>query len=93
MNALCDAALAKTLAHLEMDEEFPGLPEEPFAGGLIRSEVADLKPANPLLRRVTVQGDYAHRRRSAQAEVFVPPFGKPRVLSWRPLSPADAEER
>ena len=77
--ALVDAAMAETLAYLAEDEDFPGVSERPFGGGMISSEVRLLGEGRA---EVVGSATYGGRQRSIRAEVLLTSRG-PRVLGLR----------
>jgi hypothetical protein len=79
LSGLSDGALAKTLANLAGDRYYPGLPEQDFGDGRIRSRVERLDGDD---YRVRATAMYRQRRRVVEAEVIRRP-GMTRVIHWR----------
>lgn len=78
-NALADAAMAETLAHLDEDRSFSGFSDRAFDKGTISSTVTTKSPD---IRGVTVTGRFADFQMVIDAEVDVR-FSRVRVVRWR----------
>ena len=76
--ALSDAAMAETLAHLAVDEDFDGVEERPFGEGLISSEVTALGTHTV---QVVANATYAGQERAMRGEVLLTLSG-PVVIDW-----------
>jgi hypothetical protein len=76
--ALNDAALAETLASLNYDPAFDGLPDQPFGGGRISSAV---RPLGTNRWEVLAVALYAGKERAVDAEVVRTPLGVA-VVRW-----------
>ena len=76
--ALSDAAIAETLAHLAVDEDFEGVEERPFGEGVISSEVTALGTHTV---QVVANATYAGQERAMRGEVLLTLSG-PVVIDW-----------
>jgi len=76
--ALSDAALAETLASLNVDPGFDGVAEQPFGGGRISSAVRSLGDNQYEVLAVAL---YAGKERAVEAEVVRTPLGVA-VVRW-----------
>lgn len=76
--ALNDAALAETLASLNYDPNFEGLPDQAFGGGRISSAVRPLGTGQYEILAVAL---YAGKERAVDAEVIRTPLGVA-VVRW-----------
>ncbi len=76
--ALSDAALAETLASLNYDPSFDGLPDQAFGGGRISSSV---RPLGTNHYEVLAVALYAGKERAVDAEVVRTPLGVA-VVHW-----------
>ena len=76
--ALSDAAMAETLAHLAVDEDFEGVEERPFGEGVISSEVTALGTHTV---QVVANATYAGQERAMRGEVLLTLSG-PVVIDW-----------
>lgn len=85
LRALTDAALASTLAHLDADPSFAGLPPQRFGGGIIRSSV-EKSPGGSL--QVLASADRLGERSAVLAEVKRTPAGIA-VAGWKRLHVPD----
>lgn len=81
LTALCDAALAESLAAVAVGQASDVL-EHPFGGGAVGSKVEQL---DPLHFRITATARFDGRARSAVADVVRDLQGT-RVVHWRRLS-------
>ncbi len=81
LTALCDAALAESLAAVAVGQASDVL-EHPFGGGAVGSKVEQL---DPLHFRITASARFDGRARTAVADVVRDAQGT-RVVHWRRLS-------
>jgi len=86
--ALADAALAETLAELDWSPAFGGVDRHPLGTGWIASRVE----RNGRRATVRLEVEVALFYQEVEAEVELG-SRRPRVLSWRPLSPLEANRR
>ena len=81
LTALCDAALAETLADLTTGDE-SGVTAHPFGGGQIGSQVQALSPQQWV---ITATASYGGRARTVVANVIRDQQGT-RIVTWQRLS-------
>jgi Tfp pilus assembly protein PilX len=84
LTALNDAVLAETLAFLDQDTNFSGVPEYCFGRGFIASAVTTLESGSEPRVEIIASARIAGRKKQAQVEARLTAAG-PVVLSWRRL--------
>lgn len=85
LTAIADAAVAEALAHLSVDQGFPGEPEGELGGGSYESSIHNLGPG---LLEIRVVARVGGRQRRVRVVARLR-HGGPRVELWQRLSPTD----